>query len=631
MTTTTVPPVRAASADLANLLVLEQLLKKDEEFDAREREERDRDIRWKLSASRSLQQGKRLLFWMQEVYASDAKVQEDAKRIREAVRNLDVVLLEVGLLFFGLFAGGTAASSAFFYDGTDPLNVSIVILVLVVPQIILLFLFAIAALFKDTPPVILTALVRLVAWLADFAFGKVLPETGRHKVREVLDNAQQREHHYSTVVKWLVFRWSQSMAIVFNVFALVTAFALMAFTDLAFVWGSTFTDSPTTAQRFAAGIATPWAWLLPCAVPDQELVEISHSFRLSMEYERIDPTTAERLGGWWPFILLTMLVYGLVPRLLTCIYAHMKFRSANPPCDAWSSTGPGMYSIASNARMSRRGVRRTTRESVPNRVRDVQTRFRRYTDRRRLGGHRPVRCPRPYQDTNRGRRAKSRASTGRDGRIRRCRETGRRHGHQCAEVSEGAESVSSSEKKVRREPLVQAAEGLTVDRANRGKKAAHRIAEMLEEILTLSKERELSPDGDAKIVLRDLEKCFKEELLRIENDCRENVEIVYSCNRLLRREDDDEILNADLFSKEHWVAVRTWQGQARATLSRPDASLWSDSQPEPGLRPDRTAPPSPHADSHDTRTLAETNSICTRNPIRKRTRLHRSPRRRRKS
>ena len=259
MTTTTVPPVRAASADLANLLVLEQLLKKDEEFDAREREERDRDIRWKLSASRSLQQGKRLLFWMQEVYASDAKVQEDAKRIREAVRNLDVVLLEVGLLFFGLFAGGTAASSAFFYDGTDPLNVSIVILVLVVPQIILLFLFAIAALFKDTPPVILTALVRLVAWLADFAFGKVLPETGRHKVREVLDNAQQREHHYSTVVKWLVFRWSQSMAIVFNVFALVTAFALMAFTDLAFVWGSTFTDSPTTAQRFAAGIATPWA------------------------------------------------------------------------------------------------------------------------------------------------------------------------------------------------------------------------------------------------------------------------------------------------------------------------------------------------------------------------------------
>ena len=277
-------------------------------------------------------------------------------------------------------------------------------------------------------------------------------------------------------------------------------------------------------------------------------MEISHSFRLSMEYERIDPTTAERLGGWWPFILLTMLVYGLVPRLLTCIYAHMKFRSAIRRAMPELNGARDVLDRLKCEDVETRGEKDDTRI----RPEPVET-FKPDSDATRIDGasavidqsdvpdhiktqteeEEPKAAPQPVETVES------------DAVARRVGGTVI-NALKCLKVRKAFRAL----RKVRREPLVQAAEGLTVDRANRGKKAAHRIAEMLEEILTLSKERELSPDGDAKIVLRDLEKCFKEELLRIENDCRENVEIVYSCNRLLRREDDDEILNADLFSKD---------------------------------------------------------------------------------
>ena len=582
MTTTTAPPVRAASVDLANLLVLDQLLKKDEEFDAREREERDRDIRRKLSASRSrrsrlwewmrrirrkpsasrsLQQGEQILFWMQDVSASDAKVREDAECIRDAVWNLNVVLFGIGLLL-----GGIAALGIFFYDGTNRVNVLDVILVFVVLQPVLIVVFAIAARSQDTRRASLAALARLAARQAVLTFGRALPEAGRHRVLEVLDIARHRERHYSTVVKWLVLSWSQSMAIAFNVAALVTAFALVASTDLAFGWSTTWQISPTFAQRIAAGIATPWVSVVPSAVPDEELVEISRHFRMSMGLERVDAATAVRLGGWWSFILLCMLFYGLLPRLATFTFTHWMLRGATRRAMLRLDGAKDVLNRLKYEDFETQGAK----EDTKIRPGPVET-FRSDSDAIRVDGasavidqsdvpvpikthteeEEPKAAPRPVETVE--------SDT-----------VGRRVGGASAVINTLKEPIERGLKvlkahralrRARREPLVQAAEGLTVDRANRGEKAARHIAKMLEEILTLSEERKLSPDDDAKIELQKLKERFKEELLRIENDCRENVQDVYSCNRLLRREDDDEILNADLFSKDTWSLFGLGRGR----------------------------------------------------------------------
>ena len=224
MTTENASPVPAAPADLANLLVLAQLLKKDEELDARERERRDQDIRQALSESRNRQEHEPHLFWMQRVSAP-----EDAECIHAAVWHLNVALLVIGLL-----SGCTAILGIFFYDGTNRVSVWGVIGVFVGLQLFLIVGFAFAARSPVTRRASLAALMLSAARQAVRAIQRMLPEAGHghHWVLEVL----RPEHPYRTVAKWLVLHWSQSMAIAFNAAALVTAFALVVFTDLAFGW-----------------------------------------------------------------------------------------------------------------------------------------------------------------------------------------------------------------------------------------------------------------------------------------------------------------------------------------------------------------------------------------------------------
>ena len=195
MTTETASPVSAAPADLANLLVLSQLLKKCEELDARERERRDQDIRQALSESRNRQEHEPLLFQMP--HAS-----EDAARIRDAVWYLNLVLFVIGLLL-----GCIATLGIFFYDGTNRVSVWDVIGVFVGLQLLMIVCFAFAARSPDTRRASLAALMLSAARQAVRAIQKMLPEAGYCRVREVLDNAHHPEHPYSAVVKWLVLRW----------------------------------------------------------------------------------------------------------------------------------------------------------------------------------------------------------------------------------------------------------------------------------------------------------------------------------------------------------------------------------------------------------------------------------------
>ena len=89
---------------------------------------------------------------------------------------------------------------------------------------------------------------------------------------------------------------------------------LVAVTDLAFGWSSTLTLDADAVHRAFAFLALPWASWLPGAVPDADLVAASRYFRL--ETVQIGGEEAAALGTWWPFVLMTILFWGLLPRLL---------------------------------------------------------------------------------------------------------------------------------------------------------------------------------------------------------------------------------------------------------------------------------------------------------------------------
>lgn len=95
---------------------------------------------------------------------------------------------------------------------------------------------------------------------------------------------------------------------------LVASFCLhLLLTDLAFVWSSTLSWSNSSVLQWSHWIATPWAWLWPEAVPNLALIEHSRFGQSTF----VDGANASMARGWWPFVLMCLLVYSLLPRLLS--------------------------------------------------------------------------------------------------------------------------------------------------------------------------------------------------------------------------------------------------------------------------------------------------------------------------
>ena len=73
-------------------------------------------------------------------------------------------------------------------------------------------------------------------------------------------------------------------------------------------------------------VAAPWSWVLPAAVPDPDLIDISRYFRLdAVPQIAVDPVV---FGRWWPFVIVAMTVYGVVLRLPMLWLCQSRLRSA---------------------------------------------------------------------------------------------------------------------------------------------------------------------------------------------------------------------------------------------------------------------------------------------------------------
>ena len=228
-----------------------------------------------------------------------------------------------GFLLFlaGLLLGTAVAAAALHYDGSAPVNLISVLAVLVlVPGIMLLFTL-----------LLLPGRVRGLGWLQDvlvtFSPGQWLSAWfGRR-----YGNAQQGWYarsqdaaDYRGIGKWQVVVYSQVFAVGFFVAALATLLALVTFSDLAFGWSTTLDVEPARVARWTGAVSQPWASLAPTAAPDAELVLQSQFFRA----ERLRPEQVTGLGDWWPFVLLAVACYGLLPRLLLLALGWWRLRRA---------------------------------------------------------------------------------------------------------------------------------------------------------------------------------------------------------------------------------------------------------------------------------------------------------------
>jgi hypothetical protein len=232
-------------------------------------------------------------------------------------------------LVAGLLTGWGLASAVLFYDGRQPINIVNAVVVLVLPQILLLLTWLLAVIPGPLSPFRMLGSTfgflhpgRLAGHLAGMI------SRGKNHGLAMLwhpDNGAV----LSPAARWLFSFWSQLFAFSFNIGILTSAFFLVSFSDLAFVWSTTLSISDDAFHQLLTMLSTPWAALLPDAVPGAELVAQSRYYRLddgSLPDSAAVPQLAIALGQWWPFLIAAVTCYGLLPRLLTLGISWFRFR-----------------------------------------------------------------------------------------------------------------------------------------------------------------------------------------------------------------------------------------------------------------------------------------------------------------
>ena len=296
-------------------------LEADRDRPFEERLRRDRAIAASLPGSNPLD---RVRYWWMAVRHETppaARDTEFATRLSQGRGILTFVMLLIGAL-----TGAGASMAVFRYDGTWPVNVVTVLAALVLLQIVLIALTLILMLPR------VPGLGALQSLLGGLNPGALAAALHRRVTRQKDQRASLLVWHEARgpaaarFARWQMLAWSQCAAVAFNVAALVAAFVLIAFTDLAFGWSTTLRLDNDDVLRLTQLLAAPWREFWPAAVPSAELIEHSRFFRLASSA----PATvaASELTGWWPFLLAAIMTYGLLPRGCLLLLAGIRVRAA---------------------------------------------------------------------------------------------------------------------------------------------------------------------------------------------------------------------------------------------------------------------------------------------------------------
>lgn len=309
---------RDATTLFADAIDVPSWLETDRVTPYAERARRDRAIARRIPQAPPV---RRVRAWWRETSA-DGRAGLGARldRLRGAVT--------LAMALLGAVTGVTVALAAFAYDGSQPVNVVRLLALLVGVQLALLVLTLLLLLPGGVPGLrhvqdLLTAM-NPGAWAAG-VFRKI--------ARASPDAARLFERHAGRAAAgrfatWQFLFWSQTAAVAFNVAALATAIVLVTFSDLAFGWSTTLDADPAAVARLVQAVAAPWAAVAPAAVPSAALVEQSQFFRLDAGAAAANGV-AHALGAWWPFTVLAIVTYGLVPRLLLLVLAAARLRAAS--------------------------------------------------------------------------------------------------------------------------------------------------------------------------------------------------------------------------------------------------------------------------------------------------------------
>ena len=215
----------------------------------------------------------------------------------------------------GLALGVVAAQAACASPSGSPVNLWLFLGLLVLLPIGTLLVLGVAAAWTSSQDGTLRGVVmRFARWLQRRA-GKIRIDPGSRARR---------------IESWLAFSCSQFFATAFSVGSLIGFAALLGFTELGFGWASTPDGvEPTLLQGVVDFLAAPWAWAFPDIAPTQDLLHASRWSAMDASFpDAAGSSAAELADGWWPFLLISVSLWSLLPRLILLVTATVSLRRA---------------------------------------------------------------------------------------------------------------------------------------------------------------------------------------------------------------------------------------------------------------------------------------------------------------
>jgi hypothetical protein len=223
----------------------------------------------------------------------------------------------VSLLGAGL--GVATAVGVIWLEVPDPVNVIAAFIVLVgIPLFLLLLslLFVLpSSLHKKIP--IFSAVSDLLLLLHPLRlFEVVARSSGKIPILEAFRTDAEVGVDWRPWRTWTIFLAGQLAACSFSMAAALTILVCVAISDVAFVWSTTLSVDSSSIHALFNCIASPWSDVLPAAAPSVQLVEATRYYRLQ------DGVAQPFIhGGWWPFLVVAIFFYGVIPRIILALFA----------------------------------------------------------------------------------------------------------------------------------------------------------------------------------------------------------------------------------------------------------------------------------------------------------------------
>ncbi|MDR0477441.1 MAG: DUF2868 domain-containing protein [Desulfobulbaceae bacterium] len=284
--------------------------------------ERDRQVVEEVSGAAKEQA---LAAWLQ------ARRREAGRATPGEIFTSALGVVRLFLALFGLIFGFAAGWGFFIYLGQAPVNVLYFFVVFLLPQWFFLLLAVVALLpghgFGLYPPLQLAGTLLRYCYTA--AWKKLFNCLGAEKRLRLTAFASQGRLFAGRLGKvffWLAVSLTQIFACAINIGVLASALLKIAVTDLAFGWQSTMAFSAEKLFAAVRFLALPWSWLWPEGVGHPSLVQIVGSHIVLKE--GIVRLQSEDLVSWWPFLLLCLVAYGLLPRLVLWLFCRWQGRRA---------------------------------------------------------------------------------------------------------------------------------------------------------------------------------------------------------------------------------------------------------------------------------------------------------------